>query len=104
MRATWALEEDGDGIHRLVLHGDLDLAAEGSLFEFVSTKLDEGSVERLILDLGDVHFIDSGGLRALVRLHQAYGDRTKVGTTSPVVRRLFELTRLTGRLGDDADP
>ncbi|MDP1818674.1 MAG: STAS domain-containing protein [Acidimicrobiales bacterium] len=90
----------------LRLDGDLDLAVRDA----VAATLDE-CVERaieakvsLVVDTGDVTFIDSSGLsliaRACLRLETA-GERLVISNTPTIVRRALELTGL-GHLCDDA--
>ena len=46
----------------------------------------------LVLDLSEVEFMDSSGLRALLRIHNRHGDQIRLGPVSSVVERLLELT------------
>ena len=64
------------------------------------------SDDRVALDLGDVTFIDSTGLRALLRLHQEatrVGWRLRIAAIHPHVRRLLEMTGTHRLLGLEAD-
>jgi anti-sigma B factor antagonist len=54
--------------------------------------------KRVVLDLKDVHYIDSSGIGALVSLHMTAGRAQSVlelTNLQPRIRDLFELTRLT---------
>ena len=53
------------GRHVLVLHGELDLLSAPELAE-TFTRLCSQGVRELLLDLRDLQFIDSSGLRALL--------------------------------------
>ena len=93
MEFGWALEAVGDGSYVLIARGDLDIAAAGPLLDDLAGELGEtdGGV-RLVLDLTEVSFIDSTGLRALLELHQRYGSGVRLGPMSPAVARIVELT------------
>ncbi len=56
----------------------------------------EGRVERVVLDLSDVEFIDSSGLGAIVAsMKQLGADRTlDLAGLHPVVEKVFRLTRM----------
>jgi anti-sigma B factor antagonist len=60
----------------------------------IADAIDAAPHERLIVDLADVEFVDSSGLRVLIDAHQrrAADDRSIVlANPSAVVRRLFEI-------------
>lgn len=52
---------------------------------------------RIILDMGQVSFLDSSGLGAIVgiRKHAAYGQRLELANLSPAVQKVFTLTRMS---------
>jgi anti-sigma B factor antagonist len=53
--------------------------------------------KRVVLDLKDVHYIDSSGIGALVSVHLAAGkaqSALELTNLQPRIRDLFELTRL----------
>jgi anti-anti-sigma factor len=86
------LQIDGGGA-RLLIRGELDIAVEDELVDIVATLLagpDAPAV--VVLDLRDVAFMDSSGLRALLRISNAHGSRARLGPVSMVVRRLLDLT------------
>ena len=61
--------------------------------------------KKVVLHLAEVHFIDSAGIGALVRLLgvlRAHGGDLKVCQASPFVRRVLEITNLLGVLPDHA--
>jgi anti-anti-sigma factor len=53
------------------------------------------STSRLVLDLSHVTFVDSSGVRSLIRLGQALGAALVLRDPSPRVRRVLELRGLT---------
>ena len=86
-----------DGHHGLVtMSGDLDMYSAPSIRSEVRRLLD-GGVRDVILDLSDVHFIDSTALGvilgAISRTKHMQG-RTLVVTADDNVTRVFRLTRL----------
>ena len=58
----------------------------------------DGREERILLDLGQVSFIDSSGLGAIVALRKLLGpDRTlDLACLTPSVAKVFRLTRMDG--------
>jgi anti-sigma B factor antagonist len=91
----------------IVLAGEIDFAACGAVTDALLTALD---VHRMpvVLDLGEVTFIDSSGVRALLVAHRRSLERDRpivVGATSHQARRIIELSGLAAMfdLGRD-DP
>jgi anti-anti-sigma factor len=85
---------------RLVLTGDLDLAtaAEG---EAAIIAAEENQPPLLILDLSELEFMDSTGLRVVISAASRASDekRRLVLVKGPeVIQRVFEITRLAERL------
>jgi anti-sigma B factor antagonist len=81
----------------LELTGELDLATSPQL-EAYAAKLIGGGTRRLILDLSGVTFLDSSGLRALLRIHKLScsrdGTMRVVLGGQPQLRRLLQSTGL----------
>jgi anti-sigma B factor antagonist len=95
--ATWQ-----DGVLRL--SGELDLATDEDLLIAFRSVSDDGS--EVILDLSELEFIDSTGIRAFVTIAKEASPR-RVVLRSPqrAVRKVINLTRLEGAPGvrvDDA--
>lgn len=88
MAATWSVRPDGDGARRVVVAGELDLADEESFVADVAAMARDGAV---LLDLDAVRFIDSSGVRAILRLHLDHGDRVHLATASDVVNRVLKI-------------
>jgi anti-sigma B factor antagonist len=84
----------------LTLHGELDLLAAPRLQgETENATVDAADI--LVLDLDDVQFIDSAGLRVILAAHQRRVERgQKLALTpgSPQVQRLFSIAGVSGRL------
>ena len=86
--------------HRLLLAGELDIASAPILEATIASLCDNGTT-RIVLDLRDLTFMDSTGLRALLaadRLCAANGQTFSLAGASPPVQRLFELTGVSGAL------
>jgi anti-anti-sigma factor len=92
------------GRHRLRLSGELDLASASALTDAV-TEACGANAKEVVLDIGELEFIDSTGLRAILssRVVCAAGDCTlsvypEADQVSPQVRRLLQVTGLLERL------
>ena len=87
------VEIDTDGT--IIIHGDIDIAG-GPILE--SAILSRESAERIVLDLGDVFFIDSSGLRSLLgasRRAQARNTVVVLRSVGTQVERLLQITGTT---------
>jgi anti-sigma B factor antagonist len=85
-------EEDDGG--RLILSGELDIATAPRVEEAARAMLAHG-VSRLVIDLRELTFIDSSGLRMLIMLSDlAASDAWTLGLIRPADRPLsvFEIT------------
>ncbi|MGA2099811.1 MAG: STAS domain-containing protein [Candidatus Sulfotelmatobacter sp.] len=79
-----------DGILAIECSGRIVFGEESALLrEEVKTALTNG-MKRIVLNLGDVNYIDSGGLGTLVALH----------TTAHNAGAAIKLANLTKRVGD----
>jgi anti-anti-sigma factor len=90
--ANWTLSLEPSPA-RMVVEGELDAAVEDDFFAAVDAAMTDHDIKHLVLDLGKVDFLDSSGLRALLRVVKLHGDRVSLGPTSTAVRRLLELTQ-----------
>jgi anti-sigma B factor antagonist len=90
-----------------VLHteGDIDLASADAMKAALAAALEEAST--VVVDLGEVGFIDSTGLSALVWGHgqaQESGGSLRLRRPTPMLRRLLEITALDAVLvTEDSD-
>lgn len=91
--------ERADGRISIVLSGELDIAsAEDLAAEFDAA---EQGATRVIIDLSRLTFMDSTGLRAILRIDSVCRDRgTRLSffPGPPAVQRVFELSRTLERL------
>jgi anti-anti-sigma factor len=93
-----AAAETVDGV-RLELSGELDLASAPQL-ERALARAKHGRPATLVLDLRDVSFLDSCGLRELLGAQRACEEAGCALTliAGAPARRLFELTGVAARL------
>ena len=91
------LEHDRDGDSTVLrLRGELDRLTVEDVDRTIR-ELASSTTSRLILDLRDLEFIDSAGLRSLSRAHNLLADAGRtlvVRAPSPAVLRLIELVGL----------
>jgi anti-anti-sigma factor len=88
-----------EGGHLVVTSGELDVAATPRL-STVLAMTGTGSGQRVVLDLVAVDFIDSTALGTILRAAgelEAAGHSLAVVAPDGPVRRLLEMTNLTGR-------
>jgi anti-anti-sigma factor len=99
MDEAWRIETRKHGDATVVVpHGELDLSTAPTLdlaLEAVS------AADVVVLDLRGLTFIDSTGLRTVVRFYvraRERGERFVVVRGNPMVQRVFELAGLPDRL------
>jgi anti-anti-sigma factor len=88
------------GTHTLLLSGESDLAS-GPELETVVRGLCSSGTSDLVLDLKDLEFIDSTGLRAILiaaNLCEESGRNFRLIRVSESVRRVFEVSGIDGVL------
>jgi anti-anti-sigma factor len=80
----------------LLLSGELDASSAPQVDEAVDQLIADGAGE-LLIDLGEVTFIDSSGLRSLNRARKNLGNGDVVRLRNPQLGtvRLLEITGLT---------
>ncbi|MBE2316498.1 STAS domain-containing protein [Solirubrobacter sp. CPCC 204708] len=81
--------EHTDGTVLLRLIGELDLVSEPVLADALA----EADGQPLRIDLSELAFMDSTGLRALLDLQRRHEDVKLRGPLQPAVQRLLELTQ-----------
>ena len=86
--------EVADGIIRV--SGDLDAHTAPRLDDVVRDLI-EGGVERIVVDMADVEFVDSSGLRSLIRARADGADGREVVVRDPsaATLRLLDVTGMT---------
>ncbi len=93
--ASFDVEVDGS-VAVLALRGELDLATAPELEQVVRSLLADRSVERFVVDMTGLTFMDSSGLAVL--LQAAAGGQVLLRSPSVVIRQVIESTGLTGVL------
>jgi anti-sigma B factor antagonist len=89
-----------DGTLIVDVVGEIDMATAPELAAAIGAA--DGGVQRVVVDLSDVSFLDSSALNALVHCQRTLAeheiDLRVVSPEDRVVRRVFEITRLIGPL------
>ena len=89
----------GDAV--IALSGELDLSGAPALDEEIGRLAEADGVERVVLDLRDLEFLDSSGLRVVAmaeRRLSGAGRNLVLVRGVETVQRVFEITRLEERL------
>jgi anti-sigma B factor antagonist len=93
--------EEGTGVVRIALSGDLDVSTAPAVEERLIELEDGQSPPRVILDLRGLRFIDSTGLSLLINADlrgRRAGRRVTIVSGTGAPRRILETTGLQGRL------
>ncbi|BBN98985.1 MULTISPECIES: anti-sigma F factor antagonist [Sporolactobacillus] len=83
------------GVLCIRLEGELDHHTADELREKVNRVMDEQMVQHILLNLGNLTFMDSSGLGVILGRYKrisGLGGEMVVCSISPAVRRLFELS------------
>lgn len=99
------IETDGTTV-RLALAGELDIANATRVEEALAS-LEQDAPEALVLDLRELAFMDSTGLRIIVAADaraREHGRRLVVVRGPEAIQRLLRMTRLDERLELVDDP
>lgn len=89
-----------DGRAVIVLRGELDLVNAGELDDVLGQD-DVGAAGALVLDLTELKFLDSSGLRALLRAQELAAGRGQDFAVTPgsgQVQRLLNITHASDQL------
>jgi anti-sigma B factor antagonist len=84
------------GVTLVIPKGDLDMGTADQVKRTLTELIEKGQ-SKLVMDLGDVAYIDSSGLGALVaamKQARAVGGNLKLCSLQEDVRSIFEMTRL----------
>ena len=90
-----SLTVDNDAGGVIVVHGDIDVAGGPILEAAIRSRESQGPV---VIDLGDVYFIDSSGLRSLLgasRRAREVGGTVVLRNVGAEVLRLLQITGTT---------
>lgn len=83
--------DEGDDGKTLVLQGEIDMS---NVDDLVDAALSRPNRERLRLHMEGVTFIDSTGIRGLLRIAEAYGGELEVVAPHPTVRKVLRVLGL----------
>lgn len=89
----------------LSVRGELDVSTAPDLADLCRSLRARGARD-VVIDLTDTSFLDSSGLRALVDAHLLFrdiGGNLRLSHPSDPVKRLFDITGLTGYFSIDDD-
>ncbi|WP_150238733.1 STAS domain-containing protein [Nocardiopsis quinghaiensis] len=79
----------------LVLNGEIDMATEHRFQEAVTEALTTQPFGRVVLDCSDLRFIDSSGLRVLIRAHKAAKEQKALLAIASPIQRVLQILRVT---------
>ena len=105
MRATWSVERVDANIVRVAVAGQFDMASEEEFVQSVDELLNSDSATQVQLDFAAVDFIDSSGVRAILRLYEGGREAISIVRPSePVIRvlRIAGITELISEPGNGA--
>jgi anti-anti-sigma factor len=91
----------------MTVSGELDLSAAAVLGPELERLAAEDGIATLVLDLRELEFLDSSGLRLAAMTERRFreaGRRFVLVRGQEPVQRVFEITRMTERLEFVADP
>jgi anti-sigma B factor antagonist len=88
------IERNVDGV--ITVHGDIDVAGGPILDAAIRERESDGAVT---IDLGDVFFIDSSGLRSLLGASRRARERDTTVTLRNVGAEVLRLLEITGTTG-----
>ena len=97
MRWTRISPRESGGITVLELEGVMALSNEDTLVKAVTRLVDQGA-RKVILNLKNLPYLDSGGLGEVVRAYTAcarHDGSLVMAYVHPRIRHLFEITKLT---------
>lgn len=90
-------QQEANGISILALKGRLVLGDESSGYRTTVMRLLSSGSKRIVIDLGQAHYIDSAGLGALIETHRTTkekGGRLALCSLGPNFRRALEIAKL----------
>jgi len=90
MPPTWDLDRTAEGV---VVRGEIDLGVADAFEVKASAAVMGSAVANFLVDLSDVTFMDSAGLRALIKVLEPRDGQRMIVQPS---RQVFTLLRLCG--------
>lgn len=101
-QATWEWS-DGEGRRDVRVHGDFDVRGAEPWVEWMDEVL-RTSPHPVVVDLSGVTFMDSTGVRSLLRLRQQHAEGWTIGPISEPVRYLFDVAGVADVLASSDTP
>ncbi|MEV4416898.1 STAS domain-containing protein [Catellatospora sp. NPDC049609] len=101
MRVTHTVTVRGDACV-VRIFGDIDMASSDALDTWLRAAVDDTGCRAVEVDLSQTAFLDSMGIRGLVRAQQyatGRGVAMRCVNVQPWVRRVFEIAGVAGYLG-----
>ena len=95
MASTWYLDRTAEGV---AVRGELDLASAEPFREQLSAAVCEATGKSFLIDLSGVTFMDSSGLRALIRALELGGGKDLIVQPSKQVFKILDLSGLAADL------
>jgi anti-anti-sigma factor len=95
MPDTWGPDRTAEG---LSVHGEIDLATAELFEEQASEAVMDTPASSVLIDLSGVTFMDSAGIRALIRVMELRCGKSLVVQPSRQVFKLLQLVALTDRV------
>jgi stage II sporulation protein AA (anti-sigma F factor antagonist) len=96
----WTVDRSAS-VLTIALDGEVDLACMENFEPTLDNALEEGQPAYVVLDLGGVSFIDSTGLRLILRIKHRMDDNARgslfLSRLSKPVQRLLDVTGLANR-------
>ncbi len=93
----------GDGVVRLAVAGEVDLATAEQLYDAIASTAATPGVRTVDVDFSEVAFCDSTGIGALMRARHSAGESAvamRVAAPRGMVRRTFEVAGVWQVLSD----
>ena len=92
MPDTWGLAATAEGVFA---HGEIDLATADPFEERASEAVMKAAGSSVLIDLSGVTFMDSSGMRALIRVLELRSGKSLIVQPSRQVFMLLQLVALT---------
>jgi anti-anti-sigma factor len=101
MVATWSVERLDTSTVRVAVAGQFDMASEEAFVSSVDQLFNGGQQTLVQLDFAAVDFIDSSGVRAILRLCEGHRNAVTVVRPSEPVTRVLRIAGITDLISGD---
>jgi len=93
--------QSNDGVSRVAVTGEMDLFTTAEVRAALEETVRTAHPREVVVDLENVVYIDSSGLRLLLDAHHAKHYELRIAGVGPAVQRVLEVTGLDGILERD---